>query len=256
MSELWFDCSASYSVIPSPQQVADLHALGFVGVIVGSSYKNNTAQAQLAAYEAGGMRTEEYQFPSALRPTTRPWYVDAELADATLEALRDALRIGSQGPYSRKGWADENLPDWDCKAEFPNAELFDARYVHGDGPCRIQYAIDTGGDVFAAIESERSWILSFKPYWGFTKAKITQWHNSITICGVNMDLNEYEEVPSTEVNDMVPFLAWDLDRARVYLIGPFGAVWTPIQADADALAAKYGKVEMALHAATIDAFNG
>ena len=54
---------------------------------------------------------------------------------------------------------------------------------------------------------------------------------------------------------MSPFLCWDLDRGRVYLIGPFGAVWTPVQADADALAAKYGKVEMALHAATIDAFN-
>ena len=38
-------------------------------------------------------------------------------------------------------------------------------------------------------------------------------------------------------------------------IGPFGGVWIPVQADADALAAKYGKVEMALHAATIDAFN-
>ena len=88
----------------------------------------------------------------------------------------------------------DNLPDWDCKAEFAEAELWDARYVHGDNDgCRIRDAVEDGGDIAGAIDLERSWLSPFVPYWGFERAKVAQWHNSITICGINMDLNEYEE---------------------------------------------------------------
>ena len=189
---LWLDCSGSYAIVPTTQQVADLRALGFEGAIVGTSWARTQALRQLSAFQSGGMRTQEYQFPGALRPPQGDWWVDAERADATQIALRSALAAGARGVYSRWSWADEILPGWNCKAEFPKAELWDARYVHGDGGCMIQYEVDHGGDVKKAIATERSWLRPFVPYWGFTKATITQWHNSITICGVNMDLNEYE----------------------------------------------------------------
>ena len=190
---LWLDCSGSYAIVPSPEQVADLRALGFEGAIVGTSWSRPQALAQLSAFQSGGMRTQEYQFPSALRPPQGDWWIDAELPDATMITLRNAMSAGARGPYSRKGWADENQPGWNCKAEFPDAELWDARYVHGDVRCLISEAISTGRDVAAAIATERAMMPPFRPYWGFDRAKITQWHNSITICGVNMDLNEYEE---------------------------------------------------------------
>jgi len=113
---LWLDCSGSYAIVPSAQQVADLRALGFEGAIVGTSWGRPNALAQLAAFEAGGMRTQEYQFPASRHATGRDWWIDAELADATLIALRSALTAGARGVYSRKGWADENQPGWNCKA--------------------------------------------------------------------------------------------------------------------------------------------
>lgn len=248
---LWLDCSGSYAIVPSPEQVADLRALGFEGAIVGTSWSRPQALAQLSAFQSGGMRTQEYQFPSALRPPQGDWWIDAELPDATMITLRNAMSAGARGPYSRKGWADENQPGWNCKAEFPDAELWDARYVHGDVRCLISEAISTGRDVAAAIATERAMMPPFRPYWGFTKATITQWHNSITICGVNMDLNEYEDAPKED--GMRPYLCWDKDRQRVYLIGPFGAAWITQPADVATLEGQFGKLAVAYSATTIDA---
>lgn len=187
MIELGGD-AGNYTVIPSSRQVADLRALGLGFFIVGTSY-GYVSGRQLAAFEAGGMEVSEYQFPAKLRPTQRPWWVDAELPDATQASLRNALRSGSCGVYTRRGFWQAELGGWSVKAEFPNAQLWDARYVHGDGPCLIFSAMATGGDVQAAIARELSWLSPFVPYGGFASAAVTQWHNSITIAGVNMDLN-------------------------------------------------------------------
>jgi len=251
------DCG-TYTVIPTPEQVAELRALGLDFFIVGTSYPidetspHYVATGQLAAFAAGGMDVSEYQFPEALRATTRPWWVDAELDSATLERLRNALRSGSQGPYTRKGWADENYSFWNCKAEFPRAKLLDARYVHGDGPCLIADAVASAGDVKAAIVAELAMLRPFVPYWGFTEAAITQWHNSIVIAGVNLDLNVMEV---EEEKDMQPFHAWDIGRLRRYLIGPFGAAYVVYPADAAELEKLYGPIKVAMSPETIDAFN-
>lgn len=47
-------------------------------------------------------------------------------------------------------------------------------------------------------------------------------------------------------------LVWDKDRARVYLLGDFGAAWITDAADRAALEAEFGKARLALSAATID----
>lgn len=257
---MWLDCSGSYAIVPSPAQVAQLKALGFVGAVVGSSYNHPRALKQLAAFEAGGITTEEYQFPSAPRLTTRPWWVDAELPDATLGTLRRALRNGSCGPYTRRGWAQDNLPNWDCKAEFPQSELWDARYVHSDtDPCPIQGALATGGDVKAAIARELSWLRPFKPYWGFTQAKMTQWHNSITIAGVNMDINE--RVDSPEEDEMSPML-WCImpdSSGRLYYCPPVAQVharWITTAAEAEALTRAFGAPKVAVTYGDIVALGG
>ena len=193
---------SNWSVVPSAEQVQELKALGIEFAVVGTSYGTKSA-GQLAAFLDGGVTVAEYQFPQALRATLRPWWVDAEQDAATLDLIRNALRIGAQGVYTRRGWALDNYPDWDCRAEYPEAHLWDARYVHGDGPCRIQFAVENGGDIKAAIASELAWLSPFKPYWGFTEAAITQWHNSVTIAGVNVDLNVKEDDVTQQDKDEI-----------------------------------------------------
>lgn len=207
---LWLDCSSNYAIVPPPRKVQELATLGFDGAIVGSSWGHAKALQQLDAFRIGGLAIEEYQFPEQPQPLSGDGrWLDMETSTATLERVRPLLAEGTwRGPYSRSGWALDNLPGWDCKAEFPNAELWDARYVHGDNfDCLIKKAVDEGGDIAAAIAIERSWITAFRPYWGFTTARMTQWHNSIVIAGVNMDLNEREEDAMTpeerkEIDDL------------------------------------------------------
>jgi len=61
--------------------------------------------------------------------------------------------------------------------------------------------------------------------------------------------------PIKEEPDMAPFLAWDIDRKRVYLIGPFGAAWITNSLDVDKLKAKYPDDMLALHTSTIQALS-
>lgn len=249
MGSMWLDCSGSYAIVPQAAQVAQLKALGFTGAVVGSSYSHDRALAQLAAFETGGMATEEYQFPSALRRRERRWWIDAELPDATLASLRNSLLSGSCGPYTRKGWADQNLPNWDCKTEFPTSELWDARYVHGDNdPCPIREALATGGDVQAAIARELSWLSPFKPYWGFTQAKMTQWHNSITIAGVNMDINE-----RADEGDEMAERVWCVERRQTWIVGPRGAAPVAYPVDDAIWQALYGPHTRVMTAAQLEA---
>ncbi len=185
---------ADWSVIPTAQQVAQLAGVGLSFAIVGTSYATpNTgayvADDQIAAFVAGGFDVQVYEFPGVEKPSTYGRWADAENAQATIDTLRQMMRDGFLGPYSRAGFAAPI--DWDCKAEFPDSKLYDARYITHRGPCLIQQAIDTGGDIAAAIATEFSWVPQFVGYWGFTEADvaIVQWHDSITIFGVNIDLD-------------------------------------------------------------------
>lgn len=259
IDELWLDL-ADYSVVPTADQVVKLRSVGIIGAIVGTSYANPdsglyVATDQLAAFESAGMPTKEYQFPGALKPTSREFYADAENSLATVESLRSALRSGSEGPYSRKGFADGLK--WDCKAEFPESRLWDARYVHRDDfVCLIKNAVDTGGDIARAIQIEMLWITEFLPYWGFTEDSITQWHNSITLFGVNVDLNLVHYSTEQEEEGMKPYLAWDLIGAATLIGFPNGAAWITNANDLKTLEGIYGPMAIALDHTTVLSLGG
>lgn len=194
---------SNWAVGPTQAQVASFIAIGVSRAIVGTSFWQRQSDGtyryvgdeQMAAFESAGVETLEYMFPYREHSTERRWFTDMENSTATLDSARHALQNGAEGPYSRASWAAENLPGWDCKGEFPHSRLWTARYVHRDDvSCLIQQAIDTGGDIAAAIATELSWLTPFVSYWGFTEddVEMTQWHNSITIFGVNVDLNAYK----------------------------------------------------------------
>jgi hypothetical protein len=56
-----------------------------------------------------------------------------------------------------------------------------------------------------------------------------------------------------EDDDMKPFLCWDVDRQRAYLVGPFGATWITNADDVKTLEGLYGKMAVAMHATSLDA---
>lgn len=186
------DCSTSYSRPPTVAELALWKGLGLARMIVGTSFAPDAGHT--AAWSQI-VPVEEYHFPERHRQTPRRWWVDAETPTATRASLWNAMNQGACGIYTRRGWWLDNLAGWDFQSEFPRAELWDARYVHGDGRCLIVEALNTGDArrVRDAIAAERAATPPFKPYAGFTRAAITQWHNSITIYGINVDLNEAEE---------------------------------------------------------------
>lgn len=250
------DCSTSYSRPPTDREKALWLALGIERMIVGTSY---AADRHTHVWAATGIEVEEYQFPEALKPTPRRWWVDAETPTATRDSIRNALRRGARGVYTRRGWWRDNLNDWNVRDEFPAAELWDARYAHGDGPCLIVDALNTGDSarVREAIAAEYATAPPFRPYGGFASPAITQWHNSIVIYGINVDLNAIEEPAPAPVQeqDMKPFLVWDIDRQRAYLMGPFGARWITNADDLKTLEVLYGKMAVALRSSTLDALS-
>lgn len=157
------------------------------------------------------------------------------------------MNKGAIGVYTRRGWWLDNLPDWNIKQQYPSAMLWDARYTHGDGPCRIVDALNTGNidAVRAAIAIERDATPPFKPYAGFDKADMTQWHNSITIFGINVDLNFFED--DVEDSNMTPFLFWDVKRGRAYLMTGAGTlVWVTDARDLELYERFHGKMTLAV----------
>lgn len=252
---LGIDCG-NYTPVPTPAQVAQLRAVGVRFAIIGTSY-GTVAEAQLAAFKAGGLVVAEYQFPEAWNPTQRPWWTDCELPTATPERIRAALADNSSGPYSRSGWWGDHYPSWDLQAEFPRSKLWDARYIgtmfHNSPmePCLIVEAQRGGGDVAAAIRAEEALTPRFRPYAGYTRATITQWHNSVELFGLNVDINTAEELE--EDDDMKPIRIWCAERQKTYLLGPAGAVEVLYPADDKELERLYGPHAAVLTGAQLDA---
>ena len=56
-------------------------------------------------------------------------------------------------------------------------------------------------------------------------------------------------------DDVKPYLVWDKDRTRIYLVGPKGAAWITDPVKVAQLEADLGKLAVAYSAATIDALN-
>lgn len=218
---------ANYSDVPTADQVAGLRALGVVRAVVGSSYStksgNYVAPAQLAALETGGVLCGEYQFPDALRGTAREWWLDCETAQATQASVRSVC-AGAHPPtgiYSRKSWWDENVGSWNIKAEFPWLRLWDAAYVHGEGRgVRCEIAAAEAEHVAQAIANERSRIRPFARYAGFEWRDLVQWHGSVKLCGLNVDLSEEEDDEMwVRMNAVAPFF-----HDRTLRAGPDGTM--------------------------------
>lgn len=185
------DC-ANFTAVPTPAQVDELVRLGCEGAIVGTSYpvRGGVASAQIAAFASAGIPVEEYQFPEALRYAVRPWWLDAETGGVTVPLMRAIIAQKKPiGIYTRRGWWLTNTQNWNVKAEFPDLLLWDARYCHRDtDPCAIALA-----PTRVSIEAEHAMTPAFVPYGGFERAHITQWHNSVMVAGLNVDLDALED---------------------------------------------------------------
>lgn len=183
------DCS-NWSRVPTAADIAALKGLGVTRMIVGTSFSQRQpdgsyvyiADQQMAAFEAAGFEVQEYQFIGKHYPSTRPVWLDVELAETADDVRKTLLllAIWNQMPigiYTRRGIWD--LIDVDLVSEFPGLKLWDANY----GPLPR----------------------TFIPYGGWTKADMTQWHDTMDIgTGFNIDLNEYEEahMPTPEYDEL------------------------------------------------------
>ena len=58
--------------------------------------------------------------------------------------------------------------------------------------------------------------------------------------------------PPQEEEDMKPFLVWDRDRKRIYLVGPWGASWITTAKDVKKFEELYGKLEVGFGKETLD----
>lgn len=168
----------NYTAIPTPDQVRCWIDAGYTRAIIGTSFSRRNADGsytyvatdQIAVCEANGMDVEEYQFVGHLRPTTRRWWLDVELGES-IDSIRAAVATGKPyGIYTRRGaWPD----GWDIVSEFPDLKLWEAHYA--DPPP------------------------AFVPFGGWTERAMVQWHDSIDLCGLNVDLNIIEEDEMPEV---------------------------------------------------------
>ena len=74
---------------------------------------------------------------------------------------------------------------------------------------------------------------------------------SIIIAEAEKIINE----PPQEEEDMKPYLAWDRDRQRIYLVGPWGASWIVTAKDVKKFEEMYGKLNVGLSKETLDALD-
>lgn len=94
---------------------------------------------------------------------------------------------------------------------------------------------------------------------GWQEARGWQFQGTTRISGESCDLNlfhadAFDRLPKEEEEkDMKPYLAWDIDRKRVYLVGPWGATWITNSEDVTKFETRYGALDVTLHASTLDA---
>lgn len=77
------------------------------------------------------------------------------------------------------------------------------------------------------------------------------WGGHPTACPSGRMQNLWEQIEREDV-EMQPYLAWDLDRQRIYYIGPWGASWITDASDVEALKERHGEVKIVLHKSTIE----
>lgn len=159
-----------------------------------------TARQQIAAAAGAGMRAEAYvilRWPQAVDdrstaaqvraareavaglPVGRLW-IDCEQylslptppPARTVEHIREAVAACDGIPcgiYTSRYWWRTATAD---SYAFAHVPLWDARYVVGEGDA----------------------VPAFVAYGGWRRAVTTQWRANVTLCGLNVDLDECEEV--------------------------------------------------------------
>ncbi len=88
------------------------------------------------------------------------------------------------------------------------------------------------------------------------------WQTTGTVpdfCGESVDSNVFHrnafKQEEQEEGDMKPFLAWDKNRSRIYLVGPWGARWITEAEDVAKFEALYGDLNIVLRRTTLDALD-
>ena len=185
-------------------------AAGGVGLVVCGTQVREITRQQIAAAAGAGMRGEAYvilrwpqtaddastgaQVRAALEtiaglPSGRLW-IDCEQylslptppPARTVEHIHDAAAACDGiacGIYTSRYWWRTVTGDTSAFAHLP---LWDARYVAREGEP----------------------LPPFEPYGGWTRAVMTQWRADVTLCGLNVDLDEREEVvmAASEYDDL------------------------------------------------------
>jgi len=206
---------ANYTPVPNSAQLEALRERGVARAIVGASY-DAFARAQAAAFHDAGFEVEGYAWltpgPAPYLPVHAAiealsdvgvgrWWLDCEeeMGVLTPAAVRERIRkslvlllmeqpAARRGVYTTRAWWQRWTGDWDLSSEFPDCDLWEAHWVHGEhDECR-------------GYENERDAIPPFVPFGGWTSRAMVQWHPSTLICadvdgGLNVDLDEIEEDP-------------------------------------------------------------
>lgn len=170
------------------------------------------------------------------------------------------------------GWVEQHYPlDWNCwhagdadddNGVVANVELIGKEHMGMVGDRLSAYQLDMSVriDQWAAdqmgTEGFARWPDQSFPVWTLCE------HNEVSDTPTSCPSGRIPwnaklallNPPPQEDEDMKPFLAWDLERRRVYLIGPWGASWITKADDVERFKAKYGDELTALHSSTIDAF--
>lgn len=110
------------------------------------------------------------------------------------------------------------------------------------------------------------WLYTTQEWTTLTRL-ITLWeHNEMTRFGSAPTACPSDRIPWTTIisgaeriieqeADMTPYLAWDRDKQRIYLVGPWGATWITTAKDVKKLEELYGKLDVGFSHATLTALD-
>jgi hypothetical protein len=205
---------SNWSGVISRTQASCLREHGIERLVCGTQ-RPMTTRAQVAAATTGGIACEAYVFlgwsrPAAAQvrdaraaidglPVARLW-LDCEDAPGVATPARDVVVASireaadacagiASGIYTRRSWWLAHTGD---AHEFSarGLPLWDARYIAREGAP----------------------MPTFAPYGGWTRAAMTQWHDTTVVCGVSVCLDEVEEDAMMEAD--VRQMQRDIEQMR------------------------------------------
>lgn len=166
-------------------------------------------------------------------------------------------RIEQHYPLSAHCWHAGDVDDDGGVAA--NIDLIGDEHLGVAGEPLTPYQVD-GSALISRWAAEQNGLYRFARYPTQNDVWTLAEHNQVsdvpTACPSNRILWEpiFAALQPPEVeDDMKPFLAWDVDEGRVYLIGPWGASWIVEAGDVETFKELYGDLTIALRHSTIQA---